>query len=185
MVVNPCADAAINNQIRVVARDAAGRQLGDDTSDTGAHLPVILPGQRLGVTALIRLSEHAGSVASLGIDLVSFDLVAPSLFMAWPKSATAEDLAYEVLDAAGDTRLTFHVRTDPPSAALCHPVAQVIVRDHAGRIVYGRAQPVDGSIVTVELRLPTGADRSKTEVYVVQGQYELGPNGRAEMACRA
>ena len=73
MVVNPCADAAINNQIRVVARDAAGRQLGDDTSDTGAHLPVILPGQRLGVTALIRLSEHAGAVASLGIDLVSFD----------------------------------------------------------------------------------------------------------------
>jgi hypothetical protein len=184
VVTNPCPQAAVDNQIRVVARDAAGHALSTDADDTGAHLPVILPGQRLGVAALIHLAHDPGTVASLGVDITSRELVPASVFAAWPKTVTAEDVSYGVPDAAGATTMTFHLRTDPPNTPLCHPVAQVIVRDRAGRIIYGRAQPVDAPTVTVGILLPAGADRPRTDVYVVQGRYRLGTTAQAALACR-
>ena len=184
VVTNPCDQAAVNNRIRVVARDASGHALSTDADDTGANLPVILPGQRLGVAALIHLAHDPGTVASLGVDIMSHEVAPVTLFAGWPKSVTAEDVSYGVPDAADATTMTFHLRTDPPNTPLCHPVAQVIVRDRAGNIIYGAAQHVDASIVTVDILLAAGADRSKTEVYVAQGQYQLGTSAQAALACR-
>jgi hypothetical protein len=72
IVNNACDQAAVNNKIRVVAVDAAGRELGADSADSGAILPVILPKQRLGVTAVISLAHDLDKVTAVASSRPTF-----------------------------------------------------------------------------------------------------------------
>jgi hypothetical protein len=183
IVQNPCKQASVNNKITVVATDASGQPISTEEENSGANLPVILPGQRLGLAALITVSHDADKVAALSVHLTHRELAPAGAFAAWPKTVKAQDISFTKPDAAGSATMTFSLATEPPHAPLCNPVAQIILRDRAGRIVYGRSKNVNGPFISVDVTLPPSADVSKAEVYVAQGRYQLGTNILTAMAC--
>ena len=173
IVENPCDQAAVQNYVVVQPMTASGNPVGQP-KDVLPGLPVLLPGQRIGIGGLVHLTQDPQTVASLSFKVQDNDLVPATTFAAWPRSVTARNITHDAADAGGTVPLTFDVVTDPPNAPLCQPTAQIIARDKAGHIVYGTFERITGPTVSLSVKLPASADLTKTEIYVEQGQYVFG-----------
>ena len=49
--------------------------------------------------------------------------------------------------------------------------------------MYGTSAEVTRPRTSFDVPFPKGAELTKTEIYIVQGQYSLGFNGQAAVAC--
>lgn len=183
LVDNPCDQASVANVFRVVLVDAAGTGLTGEDDDNGAPLPVILPHQQLATTATITTTTNLDKATGIKAEVTHNDLVSPSLFAQWPKTVTVQNIAFGTPDQAGNSDLTFDVVTAPSSARLCKPKAEVLIRDKAGKILYGYSDTADLPTVKMTVVLPPGADKSQTVISIVQGDASL--LGPSHMACQA
>ncbi|MFG2039121.1 hypothetical protein, partial [Dactylosporangium sp. NPDC048998] len=183
IVENPCDQAAVQNLVTVQPMTASGTPAGEPQTGL-ANVPVLLPGQRLGIGGLLHVLQGADTVATLSFNIPDNDLLPAGFFKAWPRSATARNVTYGPPDAGGYVSTTFEIVTDPPNTPMCQPVAHIIARDKAGHIVYGNLEPIKGPMVSLSVPFPASADLSKTEIYVEQGQYVFGRNLQA-VACSA
>jgi hypothetical protein len=171
IVENPCPLAAVDNHVDVAVLDATGRQL--TSSGSPPILPVILPGQRLGVGTDIFVGD-ASKAAALSAQVRTSQWLPASDFAAWPRTVTVERIVVTGPDDHGGSRLSFTVRTDPPTARLCDPIAYIIARDRLGKIVYGISERLISSTLETSVRFPPDADPSRTEVSIVQGRPTFG-----------
>lgn len=164
---NPCPQVAINNIATAVAFDASGKPVGE--AGPGPMFVVMFPGQRSGAGGIIQLTKPA-KVASVTVTFTDSEAAPISDFVAWARSVTVDGIRHNVLDGYGDATISGYIQTDPPGATLCEPRANLILRDRSGRIVYGDADQVRGTLVSFDVTLPKGVDRSRTEIYINQGR---------------
>ncbi|MEV6926152.1 hypothetical protein AB0M46_16875 [Dactylosporangium sp. NPDC051485] len=183
IVENPCDQAAVQNYVTVQPMTATGAPVGEPKLGL-ANLPVLLPGQRLGIGGLIHVLQGPETVASLSFEIRDNKLLPASVFAAWPRSVTARNVTYGAPGTGGYVPMTFEIVTDLPKAPLCQPALHIIARDKTGHIVYGTSQPLKGIAVSLDVPFPAEADLSKAEIYVEQGQMIFGKNPQA-VACSA
>lgn len=183
LVDNPCDQASINNVFQVMLVDSSGTELTTADEDNGATLPVILPHQQLATTAAITTTTNLDKATGIKAEITHNDLVSPSLFANWPKTVTVQNVAFGTPDQGRTTDLMFDVVTAPSTARLCNPVAEVLIRDKAGKILYGySSRPANPPTVRMAVVLPPGADKSQTVISIVQGQLSL--TGTSHVACQ-
>jgi hypothetical protein len=183
LVDNPCDQASITNVFRVVLVDATGTELTTKDEDNGSTLPVILPHQQLATSATITTTTNLDKATGIKAEVTHNDLVPPSLFANWPKTVTVRNVAFGTSDQAGTTDLTFDIVTAPSTARLCNPVAEVLIRDKAGKILYGySSHVVNPPSVRMTVVLPPGADKSLTVISIAQGDLSL--LGTSQIACQ-
>jgi hypothetical protein len=182
LINNPCDQASVANVFRVRLVDAAGTELTKEDEDNGAPLPVILPHQQLATTATITTTTNLANATGIKAEVTHNELVSPSLFAKWPKTVTVQNVTVGTPDQGGTADLTFDVLTAPSGARLCKPKAEVLIRDKAGKILYGFSHDASLSTVKMTVVLPPGADKSQTMISIVQGDASL--LGPSHMACQ-
>jgi hypothetical protein len=168
VIENLCPEVAINTAVPVQALDASGAIL----KETGAVVPVILPGQKTGIGGSLTVGDGVAKVTDLTARIGNVAWLPAAGFAAWPK-ATAEQVTLGARDQSGSAPLSYSVRTDPPGATLCSPMGHVLLRNTAGKIVSGASGKIDGSPVQTTVAVRDGVDPSRTEVFIVQGRVSL------------
>jgi hypothetical protein len=168
VIENLCPEVAINTGVPVQALDASGAVL----KETGMVVPVLLPGQKTGIGGSLSVGGGIAKVTDLTARIDDPEWRQATSFAAWPK-ATADQVTIGARDQRGSAPLSYTVRTDPPGAVLCAPVAHVLLRDGTGKIVSGASGKVDGPTVQTTIAVPDGADPSRAEIYIVQGRVSL------------
>jgi hypothetical protein len=148
-----------------VATRADGKPI-DAPDSLQPRLPVLLPGQRLGVGGNLLVGPSA-RVARLEAKISGTVAVPVAVFAAWARSMTVTDLRHTGPDGRGLSTVTGTLRTEPPATPPCSPDFNLILRDKKSKIIYGLR--TTASTPTFEERFPAAADYSKAEVYVVQG----------------
>jgi hypothetical protein len=181
IVENPCPQAAINNVTTVAAFDSTGRQLNGVGDGDPPDVPVILPGQRIGVGGTIRLPRPT-RVARVVVMFVRSKSAAAEGFADWPR-VTVDDLTHSEPDSHGLTTFSGRIRSEPPGVYLCEPQIHLILRDRLGRIIYGQDGFPDGNIASFDVELPAHTDFAKTEVYVVLGEAAAGQPPMSSSLC--
>jgi hypothetical protein len=178
-----CPSAAVNSLVDVTALDADGKSVSNDPYARDLlNLPVILPGQRLGLAGTL-LVDPATKVSRLTATVSGSQALPVSEFSTWARSATVTDLKHTGPDASGFTTVTGTLVTDPPNAKLCNPDFTLILRDKDNNIIYGMTTTKNGP--TFEERFPAATDYTRGEAYVVQGVFTLWPASGARSSCRA
>jgi hypothetical protein len=171
IITNPCPVADVGNEFDVAVLDQAGSRVDDPASAVAAVLPVILPGQRLGLAGQALLGS--GTAVSLRVRLIANTPVPADSFAGWP-AVGAPSVSFAGPDRHGVTTATVSLSWQPADAALCDPWITAIARDGADRIVFGYEQALTAMPARLPLALPAGADRSRIEFFVRQGQRGLG-----------
>jgi hypothetical protein len=178
---NTCAKVAANNWIEAMAVDGDGKRVDEDPA-LQPMIPVLFPGQRLGAGGTL-LVDGSAKVSGIRIRFTRSTAFDSSRFATWPKSVTVTDLKHTGPDSRGLSTVTGTIQADPPTARLCNPDFNLILRNKSGQIVFGQnSTSVDGG-PTFEDRFPTDVDFGRTEVYVVQGGQSLSPMTNAEVSC--
>ncbi len=170
VVENSCPFASVGNHISVEFLDKTGNRVDDEHTGLGATLSVLLPGQRSGVarSAELKGTGPAPDIATMHASVTSNRLLPASVFAAWPRSVTTQDIAIENIGPR-DASITATIATDPADASLCMPNAELILRDHEGRIVAGEETPVTGHRISIKFTIPTGTDLGRLQLFIVQG----------------
>lgn len=163
---NSCPEIAIRNKLAVAAVDAEGRTITDD-SDL-ASLPFIRPGQRIGAAGSIYLGK-ATKIVQLTVEFINSQAAPNSCFTEWPTTVTVDDITFSEPRDYGRRTVTGRIRSDPIHATLCGPRISLILRDQAGRIIYGKSGFPEGSLASIDVTPPSGTDFARTEIYVAAG----------------
>jgi hypothetical protein len=178
-----CPFAAVNNIVRVSAISADGKPIANAPGTAlQPQLPVILPGQRLGLAGTL-LVDRATQVSRLTATISDSQALPVTEFSTWAKSVGVTDLKHTPADASGLSTVTGTVVSDPARTDLCNPDFNLILRDKTNKIIYGTT--TTKSEPTFEGRFPNTADYSKAEAYVVQGVFTLGQASGPRASCRS
>jgi hypothetical protein len=181
IVRNDCPVAAVNNVVDVAAIGTDGQPIKDPYAPH-LNLPVILPGQRLGLGDFLQV-DRSKQVARLAATISNTaNLPAPE-FATWARSATVTDLKHTGPDTHGLTTVTGTLVTDPSTVTLCNPQFSLILRDQNNKIIYG-VRSLQNEPTFAE-RVPAATDWSKAAVYLLQGVFTLGAPSGARASCRA
>jgi hypothetical protein len=183
---NPCQQAAVDIRLIAEARDASGKTIpfDDGFSNAGASLslPVLLPGQRIGMAGQMVNNRASGSAAgsydatrvaalTVRIDPVRWRAVTE---MPEQVSAAASGAVLGARRADGSAPVSFTLRLNPLRLTGIE-WACFIVRDAAGRIVSGdltRMQlPHDpspsGDTVHSEIWVPSATPGLHVDIYAM------------------
>jgi hypothetical protein len=178
-----CPSAAANNIVTVSAIGADGKPIANAPGTAlQPQLPVILPGQRLGLAGTL-LVDRATKVSRLTATISDSQALPVSDFSSWAKTVTVTGLKHTQPDASGLSTVTGTVVSDPASVNLCNPDFNLILRDEDGKIIYGMTTTKDEPVF--EGRFPDNTDYSKSEAFVVQGVFTLGQASGTRASCRA
>lgn len=178
-----CPFAAVNNIVRVSAIGADGRPIANAPGTTlQPQLPVILPGQRLGLAGTL-LVDGTTQISRLTATISDSQALPVTDFATWAKTVSVTDLRHTVPDASGLSTVTGTVVSDPARTDLCNPDFNLILRDKDNKIIYGMT--TTKSEPTFEGRFPDTADYRKAEAYVVQGVFTIGPASGPRASCRS
>jgi hypothetical protein len=178
-----CPSAAVNNIVNVRAIGADGKPIANAPGTAlQPRLPVILPGQRLGLAGTL-LVDRATKVSRLTATISDSQALPVSEFSTWARTVTVTDLKHTQPDASGLSTVTGTVVSNPDRVNLCNPDFNLILRNKDNKIIYGmtttKGEP------TFEERFPDTTDYTKTEAYVVQGVFTLGHASGARASCRS
>ena len=166
IAASDCPAAAVDSQVEVSAIGEDGRPV--KVSDAlQPQLPVILPGQKLGLAATLLLDDRSAKVTRLQATITGAVPVPTAEFAGWARSVTVTGITHTGPDARGLSTITGTVTTDPASTALCNPQFNLILRDKANKIIYGTTGTA--RTPTFQERFPAATDYDNTQVYVVQG----------------
>jgi hypothetical protein len=180
IVASDCPQAVVNSFIEVTAVGKNGDELTTDQAATSISLPVLLPGQRVGLGGTVIVEQPA---ASLETRVSQTQNLPAAEFASWPKTVTVSDVKHTGPDSSGHTQVTGTVVTDPASVTLCNPQFFLLLRDKAGKIIFGAGPEKSGP--TFDERLPSGVDWSTAEISVVMGVATLGIPSGAKLSCRS
>ncbi len=178
-----CPAAAVNNVVTVSAIGPDGKPIANAPGTAlQPRLPVILPGQRLGLAGTL-LVDRATKVSRLTATISDSQALPVSEFSTWARTVTVTDLKHTQPDASGLSTVTGTVVSNPDRVNLCNPDFNLILRNNDNKIIYGmtttKGEP------TFEERFPDTTDYTKTEAYVVQGVFTLGHASGARASCRS
>jgi len=180
IMTSDCSQAAVNNIVEIAAVAADGTTI-TPSGFLQPALPVILPGQRLGVAGTL-LVDRSAKVARLEATVKGSRALPVTEFATWAKTVTVVDLKHTGPDSRGLSTVTGTVRTDPPTVNLCNPHFALILRDRNNKIIYGLTATADEP--SFEEHFPPATDYRAAQVYVVQGVESLGMNSAATTSCR-
>jgi hypothetical protein len=178
-----CPQAAVNTEVKVTAIGADGVPMTDQYASSSPDLPVILPGQRLGLAGMLDIASSA-KVARLSVKITDSQPVPVAEFSTWARKVSVANLRHTATRRGTDS-VTGSLVVEPPGARLCHPEFYLILRDRRHKIIYGAWGR--GPEPAFDGRFPAAADYSRAEAYVVQGMSStlgLGPAGPVA-SCRA
>ncbi|MEU8662594.1 hypothetical protein [Actinoplanes philippinensis] len=178
---NACPYALVNAAVTVRVLGADGRRLAGEDIDL-PDLTVLLPGQELAGAGYFQLDD-AVRVGTVEAVFTAGEPAPAEAFAAWPREVRVADLTVSTPDSHGRSAVTGRIVTEPAGAALCSPAASLILRDRAGKIVYGRPALIRGDRVSIDLAVPETADPARTEIAVAQGQDALRANPVPVAAC--
>jgi hypothetical protein len=177
-----CPQATFNNVVSVRVLDAAGNPI-DGHHDNLPELLVLLPGQEVGGAGSFYMINVA-TVSRVDASFTASSAAPVSAFAAWPTSVRVADLNVGKPDSVGRTTVTGRIVTEPAGATLCSPYTSLILRDAAGKIIYGMSGVPRGTLVSFDLAMPGTADTGKTTVYVALGRGAVSLDQAAAAACR-
>jgi hypothetical protein len=190
ILINPCPQAATNVQLLVQGVDGTGRLVPYDDGVGGAAeprtVPVLAPGQRVGVAGELANARAAGTaaggydptrVAAIAVIVRHTDWQTASA-LADQVAATATDVVVGPRGGDGYAPVRFTLRLNPPrltgAAWGC-----IIVRNATGTVVSGDVQRLSlpvalnptGDIIQTEAWVPAAATDLRAEVYYVPGGF--------------
>jgi hypothetical protein len=177
-----CPQAAIDNAVSVRVLDAAGKTIAGQDENT-PDLAVLLPGQQVGGAGTFYMWTIT-TVSRVDVEFTASDPAPVSAFAAWPTSVRVTGISVSKPDDRGRTTVSGQIVTEPADAPLCWPHASLIVRDSAGRIIYGQSVAPQASRVSFTLAMPAKADTSTIAVYVALGLIGLSLDPASTAACR-
>jgi hypothetical protein len=180
VATSDCPQAAVNSFIDVTAVGKHGDELATDQASTSISLPVLLPGQRIGLGGTVIVEEP---VASLETRVSQTLNIPANAFASWPASVQVSDIKHTGPDSSGHTQVTGTLVTDPASVTLCNPQFFLVLRNKAGKIIFG-AGPTKTE-PSFDERLPSGVDWSTAEISVVLGVATLGIPSGAQLSCQS
>jgi hypothetical protein len=180
IVSNDCPQAAVASVIDVTAVGKNGDELTTDYASTSISLPVLLPGRRVGLGGTVIVEEPA---TSLRTRVSQTQNISADAFAAWPRTVRVAGIKHTGPDSSGRTEVTGTVVTDPASATLCNPEFFLVLRNKAGKIVFGASTTKSGP--AFDERLPSGVDWSTAEISVVLGVATLGIPSGAKLSCQS
>jgi hypothetical protein len=179
-VTSDCPQAVVNSFVDVAAVGKNGNELTTDQASTSVSLPVLLPGQRVGLGGTVIVEEPA---VSLKTRVSQSQNISADAFASWPKTVKVANIKHTGPDSSGHSQVTGTVVTDPASATLCNPQFFLVLRNKAGKIVFGAGPQKSGP--TFDERLPSGVDWSTAEISVVMGVATLGIPSGAKLSCQS
>jgi hypothetical protein len=183
IVTSSCTQAAVNTVITVDALDAKGAKLPvSDGPDPSVDLPVLLPGQRLGLGGQLFLIGDASRARKLAISVSRTQNIPATEFASWPRSVTVTGLHHSDPGADGYTEVTGTVTTYPPGITLCNPAFYLVLRAAKNTIVYGQHATQQQPSFSGDM--PADVDWSSAQISVVQGVPTLGNASGATLSCR-
>jgi hypothetical protein len=177
-----CPEVTFNNVVSVRVLDADGKKI-DGQDESLPELVVLLPGQELGGAGAFYMT-NVMTVGRVDVEFTGASAAPASAFASWPTSVRVADLHISKPDDVGRTTVTGRIVTEPDRAALCWPHTGLIVRDVAGKIIYGQSGVPQGGLVSFDLAMPARADLGKVTVYVALGQVGLSLDPVSTAACR-
>jgi hypothetical protein len=132
-----CPSAAVNNIVTVSAIGADGKPIANAPGTAlQPRLPVILPGQRLGLAGTL-LVDRATKVSRLTATISDSQALPVADFSTWAKTVTVTDLEHTQSDASRLSTVTGTVVSDPASVNLCNPDYNLILRSRETRSFMG------------------------------------------------
>jgi hypothetical protein len=179
-VASDCPQAVVNSFIDVAVVGKKGDELTTDQASTSISLPVLLPGQRIGLGGTVIVEEPA---VSLKTGVSQTQNIPADAFASWPKTVQVADIRHTGPDSSGHSQVTGTVVTDPASVTLCNPQFFLVLRNKAGKIMFGAGPEKTGP--TFDERLPSGVDWSTAEISVAMGVATLGILSGAELSCQS
>ncbi len=183
IVENPCPRAAIDNVTTLSVIDNAGNQVNGSGDGDPPSVPVLLPGQRIGAGGTVFIRQRT-QIAQVVVRFTHSEAAPAGVFAGWPRKVTVERLTRSGPDARAVTFISGRIRSDPPTARLCAPQVNLILRNHSGRITYGQNGFPEGTTASFDVELPADTDFAQTEVYVVLGRPAVGLRPAEFAACR-
>lgn len=180
VVTSDCSQAAVNSFVDVTAVGADGAELTGSEAGDNVSVPVLLPGQRVLVGGTLIADKK---VTGLKTTVSQTQNIAASQFPGWPASVKVTGIQHSSPDPSGRTRVFGTVQAEPASASLCNPAYYLVLRNTAGKIIFGASTTEDGP--NFDERLPGGVDWSTAEISVVLGKSTLGVLSAAQLSCRA
>ncbi|GAA1604654.1 hypothetical protein [Actinoplanes couchii] len=180
---NDCPYALVNATVKVEVLDGKGRPV----AGRDQYLPdltVLLPGQQAEAGGYFYLDKE-GPVGRVEASFTSGTPAPAEVFAGWPREVRVEDLTVSAPDDRGRSEVTGLMVTEPAGATPCSPAASLILRNRAGKIIYGRQVFIKADRVNIDLVVPETADPARTTVFVSQGQDAVSFNPIPIAACAA
>jgi hypothetical protein len=178
-----CPQATFNDVVTARVLDANARQI-DGRDENLPELVVLLPGQEVGGAGAFYMTDVT-TVSRVDVEFTAASAAPVSAFASWPTSVRVADLNISKPDDLGRTTVTGRIVTEPAHAPLCWPHTSLIVRDAAGKIIYGLSGVPQGTLVSFDVAMPAKADTSKVTVSVALGQAGLSLEPLSTAACRS